>query len=250
MTGEEAAADRPGASAGELFGARLPLVERYLGWLAGPGIERGLLGPRERDRLWSRHVLNSALVADLMPPGTSVADVGSGAGLPGMVVALRRPDLHLTLIEPLLRRSTFLTEVVRDLGLGDQVEVVRARAEDLAGSWRFDVVTARAVAPLERLCRWCLPLLAPGGQLLALKGASAPEELAAARPSLDRYRLREVELVEVGTGVDSTWVVRIVPEVGEGGRPGGSARGAGRSRGMGGSRGTGQSSSRNSGSGR
>jgi 16S rRNA (guanine527-N7)-methyltransferase len=160
-----------------VFASRLPVAERYADWLAEAGVVRGLIGPREVPRLWERHLLNCAVVADAIPQGASVADVGSGAGLPGVVLAVRRPDLRVTLIEPLLRRTTFLQEVVDDLGL-DQVEVVRGRAEELHGTRRFDVVTSRAVAPLERLLAWCLPLCAPGGAVLAMKGASASEELA------------------------------------------------------------------------
>ncbi len=134
---------------------------------------RGLLGPREADRLWERHLVNSAAAAAALPTaGGLLADVGSGAGLPGIPLAILRPDLTVRLVEPLLRRATFLTEVVAALGLAN-VEVVRARAEDLHGAWTAATVTARAVAPLDRLAGWCLPLVAPGGSLLALKGDRA-----------------------------------------------------------------------------
>lgn len=160
-----------------MFASRLPLAERYAGWLADAGVVRGLIGPREVPRLWERHLLNCAVVADAIPDGASVADIGSGAGLPGLVLAIRRPDLQVTLVEPLLRRTTFLDEVVADLAL-DRVEVVRGRAEELHGDRVFDVVTSRAVAPLEKLLGWCLPLCGPAGVVLAMKGSSAAEEVA------------------------------------------------------------------------
>ncbi|HVF04449.1 MAG TPA: 16S rRNA (guanine(527)-N(7))-methyltransferase RsmG [Frankiaceae bacterium] len=163
---------------------------RYEAWLAGAGVERGLLGPREADRLWDRHLLNSAVLAELLGPAERVVDVGSGAGLPGIPLALARPDLTVVLLEPLARRAAFLTEVVEDLGLGPRVSVVRARAEEHAGTEpAYDVAVARAVAPLVRLAGWCLPLLRAGGRLLALKGDRAVDEVAAApalRASIER----------------------------------------------------------------
>lgn len=167
--------DRAGSS---VFGPALPLALRYEQWLADAGVERGLLGPREAGRLWERHLLNSAVVGALLRPGESVVDVGSGAGLPGIPLALACPDCTFVLLEPLARRAAFLEEVVADLGLGPRVRVVRGRAEDHDG--RYDVAVARAVAPLDRLAGWCLPLLRPGGRLLALKGERAAEEVAAA----------------------------------------------------------------------
>jgi 16S rRNA (guanine527-N7)-methyltransferase len=160
-----------------VFASRLALAERYAGWLADAGVVRGLIGPREVPRLWDRHLLNCGVLADAVDQGLRVADVGSGAGLPGLVVAVRRPDLRVTLVEPLLRRSIFLEEVVADLGL-DNVEVVRARAEELHGRRTFDVVTSRAVAPMDRLLRWCLPLCGPAGAVLAIKGSRVAEEVA------------------------------------------------------------------------
>jgi 16S rRNA (guanine527-N7)-methyltransferase len=153
------------------------MAEAYAGWLADAGVVRGLIGPREVPRLWERHLLNCAVVSDAIPSGASVADIGSGAGLPGLVLAIRRPDLQVTLVEPLLRRTSFLEEVVEDLGLG-QVDVVRGRAEELHESRTFDVVTSRAVAPLEKLLGWCLPLCGPAGVVLAMKGVSVDEEIA------------------------------------------------------------------------
>src|SRR4051812_34915387 len=140
--------------------ARLPLAERYAELLATDGVERGLIGPREAPRLWERHLLNCLCLSSGVPRNASVVDLGSGAGLPGLVLAIGRPDLDVTLVEPLLRRATFLDEAVRALGLG-QVRVLRERAEALHGGRRFDVVTARALAPLDRLLGWAIPLVAP-----------------------------------------------------------------------------------------
>jgi 16S rRNA (guanine527-N7)-methyltransferase len=176
------------------------VAEAYAGWLAGAGIERGLIGPREVARLWERHLLNCAAVADLVPSGTTVCDLGSGAGLPGIPLAIRRPDLQVTLLEPLLRRTRFLDEVVEALALPN-VQVRRGRAEELVGSALFDVVTSRAVAPLERLARWSLPLTRGGGLMLAMKGSSAPDEVAAARGVLRRLHGRDVRILSVGDGV-------------------------------------------------
>lgn len=198
------------ASVRARFGDATPKVERFAGWLVGPGIERGLLGPREADRIWSRHLLNCAVLEPFVPVGASACDLGSGAGLPGVVLALQRPDLRMTLLEPLLRRATFLEEVVSDLGLANVV-VVRARAEDYRHQHPdHDVVVARAVAPIDRLAGWALPLVRPGGELLALKGSTAAEELVAARHFLDRVGAVDREVVTVGEGEDVTHVVRIV----------------------------------------
>ena len=153
-----------------MFSDALPLAERFADLLATDGVVRGLIGPREVPRLWDRHLLNCALLGLGDPRGRHRGDVGSGAGLPGLVLAIRRPDLRVTLVEPLLRRTTFLTEVVEQLALAN-VEVVRDRAEELHGHRSFDVVTSRAVAPLDRLARWSLPLVAPGGRMLAMKGS-------------------------------------------------------------------------------
>lgn len=177
-----------------LFGDTLPVAEQYVAALATDGIERGLIGPNEGPRLWERHVLGCALVADLVGQGRSVCDIGSGAGLPGIPLAIRRPDLSLTLVEPLQRRASFLTEVVAGLGL-DNVEVVRARAEELHGRRRFPVVTSRAVAPLERLLSWSLPLVAGSGAVLAMKGRSAPEEVAGVERALASAGLPPAEVI-------------------------------------------------------
>ena len=188
----------------------------YAEFLAGAGVERGLLGPREVPRLWDRHLLNCAVAAPLVPSGAHVIDVGSGAGLPGLVWAIVRPDITLTCLESLQRRATYLEEAVAALDLADRVTVVRARAEDVVrgraaeGSLRGDVVTARAVAPLDKLAGWTVPLLKPGGELLALKGQSAAEEVEAARAVLERLGIDTVEIVQCGEGVvdPPTTVVR------------------------------------------
>ena len=172
------------AEAGSVFGPAVDAAAEYARLLATEGTVRGLIGPREVPRLWERHLLNSAAIASLVPVGARVVDVGSGAGLPGIPLALARPDLTVTLLEPLARRVAFLTECVHRLGL-ERVTVVRGRAEEgpirrqLGGA---DVVTARAVAPLDKLAGWCLPLLRPGGLLLAMKGSTAAAELAATGP--------------------------------------------------------------------
>lgn len=191
------------------FGSATAQVERYAGWLAGPGVERGLLGPREVDRIWPRHLLNCAVLEEQLPVDGRICDLGSGAGLPGVVLALLRPQTPIVLLEPLLRRATFLEEVVADLQLSG-VTVVRGRAQDhVKTNPRYDVVVARAVAPLERLVGWALPLLRPGGLLLAQKGAAAATELAAAAQVLDHWKVvdREVLVTEVSGSV--THIVRI-----------------------------------------
>ncbi|WP_415171346.1 16S rRNA (guanine(527)-N(7))-methyltransferase RsmG [Nocardioides sp.] len=180
----------------------------YADWLADAGVVRGLIGPREVPRLWDRHLLNCAVLAELISQSATVADVGSGAGLPGLVLAVARPDLRLTLIEPLLRRTTFLTEVVGDLGV-DNVEVVRGRAVELHGYRTFDVVTSRAVAPLERLLEWSMPLVAPEGALIAMKGSSVAEEIQAAATTLARLGCGEPEVSVLGEGVLSSTTVAL-----------------------------------------
>ncbi|MBV9139652.1 MAG: 16S rRNA (guanine(527)-N(7))-methyltransferase RsmG [Pseudonocardiales bacterium] len=181
------------------FGARYPLAERYAALLAGSGVDRGLIGPREADRLWERHLLNCAVLGELVPEGAQVLDVGSGAGLPGIPLALARPDLSVVLLEPMARRVEWLQEVLAVLGLA--VSVHRGRAEDpgvrdeRGGN---DVVIARAVAPLGRLAGWSLPLVAPGGRLLAVKGASAEQELARDRDAVRRVGGAAAEIVQCG----------------------------------------------------
>lgn len=189
---------------------RLVLAERYAHLLATEGVLRGLIGPREAPRLWERHLLNSAVLSEAVPLSSTVCDVGTGAGLPGLVLAIARPDLQVTLVEPLLRRTTFLQEVVDDLRLG-HVSVVRGRAEDLHGQRTFDVVTSRAVAPLERLLGWSMPLVAAQGSLVAMKGRSVHEEIESARSLLTTWRCGSPEVLELGADVVSppTTVVRV-----------------------------------------
>ncbi|MGH3550684.1 MAG: 16S rRNA (guanine(527)-N(7))-methyltransferase RsmG [Pseudonocardiaceae bacterium] len=190
------------AAARAIFGDRYPLAERYAELLASAGVDRGLIGPREGDRLWERHLLNSAVLSELVPPGCRTLDVGSGAGLPGLPLALARPDLSIVLLEPMARRVAWLREVVEALGL--TVQVHRGRAEDplvrdeLSGN---DIVTARAVAPLGRLTGWCLPLVAPGGRLLAVKGANADDEAARDEGAVRAAGGAAVEIVHCGVTI-------------------------------------------------
>lgn len=197
-------------AAQKVFGDRLPLAQRYVEHLATSGIERGLIGPREVPRLWARHVLNCAVVQEYIAQDASVADVGSGAGLPGLCLAIARPDLQLTLIEPLERRVIWLTEVVEDLGL-DNVTILRSRAEQAIGEVDADYVTARAVSALVGLLDITLPILRGTGQLLALKGRSAAEEVAKAQKKLNKYGARQTEIVIAGEDVleEPTTVVRV-----------------------------------------
>jgi 16S rRNA (guanine527-N7)-methyltransferase len=182
-----------------VFGPSLGLAERYAELLAGPGVERGFIGPRETARLWDRHLINCAAVAELVPPGSSLIDLGSGAGLPGVVLAMLLPESGIVLLEPLARRADFLEECVRALGLGNAA-VRRGRAEEVAGQLTADVVTARAVAPMQRLAALALPLVRPGGLVLAIKGAAAAQELAAAGPVLRRLGVTDAAVVEAGRG--------------------------------------------------
>lgn len=186
---------------------RLPLAEKYAALLAGDGVVRGLIGPREAPRLWGRHLLNCAVLAEMIPPGASVCDLGSGAGLPGLVLAIARPDVRVTLVEPLLRRTTFLEEVVMSLGL--DVEVVRGRAEALHGRRVFDVVTSRALAPLDRLLGWSMPLVQPHGALVAMKGSSVDQELEQARGVLGALGCGDPETRVLGAGVLSSTTVAV-----------------------------------------
>ncbi|GAA2966136.1 MULTISPECIES: 16S rRNA (guanine(527)-N(7))-methyltransferase RsmG [Streptomyces] len=202
-----------------VFGEFFPEAVRYAELLADAGVKRGLIGPREVPRLWGRHLLNCAVLSEAVPEGVTVCDVGSGAGLPGIPLALVRPDLKITLLEPLLRRTNFLQEVVELLGL-DHVTVVRGRAEEVLGTLPpVHVVTARAVAPLDRLAGWGVPLLRPYGEMLALKGGTAEEEIQGARAALSKLGVVETEVLHVGEGVvePMSTVVRVV--VGE--SPGG-----------------------------
>ncbi len=190
----------PAGARGVFASDRFMLAERYTELLATEGVVRGLIGPREADRLWDRHILNSAVLGEAIPEGASVCDIGTGAGLPGLVVAIARPDVSMTLVEPLLRRTTFLDEVVAELGL-EHVTVVRGRAEDLHGTQTFDVVTSRAVAPLDRLLGWSMPLVSSTGALVAMKGRSVHDEIASAKDLLARWRCADPEVLELGQGV-------------------------------------------------
>jgi 16S rRNA (guanine527-N7)-methyltransferase len=208
---EDAAGVPPAPEAARaVFGAALPDAERYVARLASDGVTRGLIGPREVPRLWERHVLNSAAVSEAVPPGARVVDVGSGAGLPGIPLGLARPDVTLTLVEPMARRVEFLEEAVADLGR--PWRVVRGRAEEKAvvgAVGPVDVVTARAVAALPRLVAWCRALLRPGAQLVAMVGARALAELPALRPELEASGMRDIAARAVGAelGEAATTVV-------------------------------------------
>lgn len=200
----------PEVARGVFASDRLDLAVRYTDLLATEGVLRGLIGPREAPRLWDRHILNSAVLSEAIPQEATVCDIGTGAGLPGLVLAIARPDVTVTLVEPLLRRTAFLDEVVAELGLS-HVSVVRGRAEDLHGTATFDVVTSRAVAPLERLMGWSMPLVAPSGALVAMKGRSVRDEIADAASFLHTWRCGVPEVFEVGIGVvdPPTTVVRV-----------------------------------------
>jgi 16S rRNA (guanine527-N7)-methyltransferase len=198
-----------------VFGDRYELAERYAEILVGSGVDRGVIGPREADRLWERHLLNSAVLGELIPAGARVLDVGSGAGLPGIPLAIARPDLRIVLLEAMARRVAWLEEAVTELGLG--VPVHRGRAEDpgvrreLGGN---DVVTARAVAPLGRLAGWCLPLVAAGGRLLAVKGASAGAEVARDLDAVRAAGGAATEIVQCGANiVQPPTTVIVVPRL-------------------------------------
>lgn len=192
-----------------VFGDQTKAMGQYVDILSSRGIDWGLIGPRERDRLWERHALNSVAVSSRIPSGATVVDVGSGAGLPGIPLAILRPDLSVTLLEPLLRRANFLNLAVEELELSDRVQVIRGRAEEHRR--RYDVVTCRAVAPLPRLLGWCLPLVSPGGRLIALKGSSASEEVVSAKDDLRRLKAKAsvVELPVPGLEGESTWAIEV-----------------------------------------
>jgi 16S rRNA (guanine527-N7)-methyltransferase len=183
-------------AAAAIFGSQIKLARAYAQKLANDSDELGLLGPRELDKIWSRHILNSAVVAELVKPGELVADVGSGAGLPGIPMAIAAPDTDFVLIEPMDRRASWLQEVVDELEL-ENVEVVRARAEEVEGG-QFEVATARAVAALDKLLRLCVPLLKPGGRVIALKGSKAPEEILEAKKLKAKLKIESFEIVVCG----------------------------------------------------
>lgn len=193
----------PPAAAADVYGARLDVAREYWRILATDGIDHGLMGPREVPRLWDRHILNCAVIGELMEPSQLVTDVGSGAGLPGLALAIARPDLTLNLVEPLLRRSEFLERAVTALGLGN-VTVTRGRAEEkvVRSSIELaDVVTSRAVAPLERLAKWSAPLVRDGGRLVAIKGSSAEEEIERDRAVVGRAGITSLSVRTCGEGL-------------------------------------------------
>jgi len=199
------------AGADEVFGDRLVVAEHFTRILADSGVSHGLIGPREIPRLWERHVLNCAVIHPAIAADQMVIDVGSGAGLPGIALAIARPDLDLHLIEPMLRRTNWLSAAVAELGLVN-VTVHRGRAEEFVGILRAPVVTARAVARLSELAKWCLPLLLPGGSLLAIKGLSVAEEVESDRPVLRRLGAIDEVIETFGIGIldQETTVLRVV----------------------------------------
>ena len=189
----------PPDAAGKIFGDRIGVAERYAGLLADMGVEWGLIGPREVERLWDRHLLNCAAVTELLEPGERVADIGSGAGLPGLPVAIAKPEVRVVLVESLSRRAEFLRMAVADLGL--DVEVIRGRAEDAAvreAAGGCDAVVSRAVASLDKLTRWSLPLLRPGGRMVAIKGEGASDELLEHRRVMTALGAFDARVVECG----------------------------------------------------
>ncbi|EDY45852.1 16S rRNA (guanine(527)-N(7))-methyltransferase RsmG [Streptomyces sp. SPB074] len=203
----------------QVFGESFADAVRYAELLADAGVRRGLIGPREVPRLWERHLLNCAVLSEVVPEGVTVCDVGSGAGLPGIPLALVRRDLKITLLEPLLRRTNFLSEVVELLGL-DHVTVVRGRAEEVLGTLQpVHVVTARAVAPLDRLAGWGVPLLRPYGEMLALKGDTAAEEVRNAGAALSKLGAVRTSVLHVGERLVDPLSTVVRVEVGE--SPGG-----------------------------
>lgn len=201
LVSDDAIADR-------LYRDNYKTIRQYVDILVSRGVNWGLIGPREIGRLWERHILNSIALESLIPEGCRVADVGSGAGLPGIPLAILRPDLEMTLIEPMLRRSNFLTEALDELGLDDRVTVVRGRAED--ADLHVDVVVSRAVAKLATLINWTADLIVESGSLLALKGQSADDEVVKAKKELSKRRLSaEVLLIRADPAADVTRAVRV-----------------------------------------
>jgi 16S rRNA (guanine527-N7)-methyltransferase len=198
----------PGAS--RVFGSRLPLAREYAGLLSHVGTVRGMIGPREIPRLWERHIINSAIVTDLISTGAKVIDIGSGAGLPGLAIAIRRPDLNVVLVESSLRRTEFLSECIQILGLVS-VSIIRGRAEDLHSDLAGDVVTARAVAPLSRLIPLTLPLVRAGGELMAFKGSKAEEEVRQATAVLRKSGVSYWQIQSITSEFPPTTVVRVFP---------------------------------------
>ena len=204
-------APSPPVGAAEVFGDRLPLAEQFVAILTDTGVSHGLIGPREVARLWERHVLNCAVIHPAIRAGQMVIDVGSGAGLPGLALAIARPDLELHCVEPMQRRTDWLSAAVAELCLTN-VTVHRGRAEQFWGTLRAPVVTARAVARLGQLARWCLPMVLPGGSLLAIRGASVAEELEVERSGLRGLGAVDEVIETFGSGVvdPQTTVLRVI----------------------------------------
>ena len=199
----------------EYFGDSFVVVEKFAERLRSEGELRGLIGPREVPRIWDRHILNSAAVVPFLPRTGLIADVGSGAGLPGVVIAAMRPEATVYLIEPMERRCAWLTEIAEDLSLPN-IEVKRGRAEEYHGAFECDAVTSRAVAALDKLARLSLPLVRPGGEMIVLKGRNVSREIDPARKVLRKLKGSEPEIIEAPTlpGVETTTVVRIVRQTG------------------------------------
>ncbi len=221
---KHSAAPPPPLVAERFFGDHITAAQRYAELLAGPGVEWGLLGPREVDRLWERHILNSAVTVELLAEHESVVDIGSGAGLPGIPIAMARPDLRVVLVEPMLRRTEFLHLAVRELDLG--VEVIRGRADDtgvLSQVGGADVVVSRAVASLDKLTRWSFPLLRPGGRMLALKGERAEAELEDSQRVLLKLGAESMRVLRCGAGYVEPLTTVVVVERAT--RSGGGRRG-------------------------
>ncbi|WP_020017334.1 16S rRNA (guanine(527)-N(7))-methyltransferase RsmG [Promicromonospora sukumoe] len=185
-------------------------VARYAELLRDQGELRGLIGPREVPRIWERHILNSAAVVPYLPASGSVADIGSGAGLPGIVIAVMRPELDVILVEPMERRTIWLAEVVAELGLTN-VQVKRGRAEEYHDAFEADAVTSRAVAALSKLVRMSMPLVRVGGELVILKGRNVAQEIEPARKVLRKFAAAEPEILEGSTvaGVEATTILRV-----------------------------------------
>lgn len=196
----DAAIEAEPATASVVFGDRVDLARQFAADLGRHGEKLGLIGPLELPRLWSRHIINCGVIAPFVLAGGRVADVGSGAGLPGLVLAIARPDVNFALIEPMERRTDWLTAESERLGL-DNVTVVRARAEDAAHAGPFDQVTARAVSALSKLIPLTAPLAREGGELVLLKGARVHDEITAAAKAIRRYRVHDIQVLEVGEGL-------------------------------------------------
>lgn len=203
------------AAAGAVFGDRLPLAERFADILADTGVSHGLIGPREVPILWERHILNCAVAHEAFPQGAGIADVGSGAGLPGLALAIARPDLDLHLVEPMLRRTTWLSDTIAELGLGN-CTVHRGRAEEFHGILRLPYATARAVARIDKLARWTFPLLQDRGTLVALKGSQAADELASQDRVLRRLGMVSAEVTSYGADLLEVPTTVVALQVGVG----------------------------------